>query len=88
MSIFEFARVPICPVPETLLKVGEIKDPSTACLSKCFDPQCKNKINAEHCEGVVSCSWCVKDEKGHPLTKSFCTDSSLCYGGQKGEYFT
>ena len=80
-----FPSIPICPVPETRLTVEGIKDPSTIGRSKCYDAQCSKKRNVETCEGVVSCGWCVMDEQSQPLTKAYCTDINLCYGGQKGK---
>ena len=81
-SLFVF-RIPICPLPGAVLSAEQVVNPSTSGLPKCFDPRCHTKPDWDSCDEVVGCYWCVLDKNNVSLTKKYCADISVCYGGKE-----
>ncbi|XP_032221259.2 VWFA and cache domain-containing protein 1 [Nematostella vectensis] len=84
-SEYPLSNVSICAVPAEALLTSEEKQ---ACvprdLQKCYDPKCSEKTTEGACEGVVGCSWCVRDGDGASLSNPFCSPIDECFAGTKG----
>ena len=83
-ALFFLRSISICPVPATVVRFEKVNDSSVSGLEKCFDPQCKKKIDSGSCDGVVGCYWCVRDKNNVPLSKEYCAVINYCYGGKEG----